>query len=100
MDGENIKNLKIEWLRSQIGLVSQEAALFATSIRENILYGRRASLDEIEEAAKMAHAHTFISSLPDGYETKVALFSLIMISISYNHFHNLYSSLRDIDILK
>lgn len=79
LDGENIKNLKIEWLRSQIGLVSQEAALLATTIRDNILYGRRASIDEIEEAAKMAHSHTFISSLPDGYDTKVALFVLVVI---------------------
>jgi ABC-type multidrug transport system fused ATPase/permease subunit len=87
LDGENIKNLKTEWLRSQIGLVSQEAALFATTIRDNILYGRRASLDEIEEAAKMAHAHTFISSLPEGYETKVAL-SPVLISTVWCLFLN------------
>lgn len=71
LDGENIKGLKADWLRSQIGLVSQEAALLASSIRDNILYGRIASIDEIEEAAKMAHAHTFISSLPEGYDTQV-----------------------------
>jgi ATP-binding cassette subfamily B (MDR/TAP) protein 1 len=71
LDGENIRNLKVEWLRSQIGLVSQEPALFKGSIMENICYGREASMDEIEEAAKIAHAHTFISSLPEGYETQV-----------------------------
>lgn len=71
MDGENIRNFNVEWLRSQIGLVSQEPALFKGSIMENICYGRRASSDEVEEAAKIAHAHTFISSLPDGYESQV-----------------------------
>ena len=71
LDGENIKNLKVEWLRSQIGLVSQEPALFKGSIMENICYGREVSIDEIEEAAKIAHAHTFITSLPEGYDTQV-----------------------------
>ncbi|XP_019191856.1 PREDICTED: ABC transporter B family member 20-like [Ipomoea nil] len=71
LDGENIKNLKLEWLRSQIGLVTQEPALLSLSIRENIAYGRDASLDQIEEAAKIAHAHSFISSLDKGYDTQV-----------------------------
>nr|XP_017222685.1 PREDICTED: ABC transporter B family member 20-like isoform X2 [Daucus carota subsp. sativus] len=71
LDGENIKNLKLEWLRSQVGLVTQEPALLSLSIRDNIAYGRDATLDQIEEAAKTAHAHTFISSLPMGYETQV-----------------------------
>ncbi|KAE9444899.1 hypothetical protein C3L33_23203, partial [Rhododendron williamsianum] len=72
LDGENIKNLKLEWLRSQIGLVTQEPALLSLSIRDNIAYGRSdATLDQIEEAAKIAHAHTFISSLGRGYETQV-----------------------------
>lgn len=57
MDGENIKKLKVEWLRSQIGLVTQEPALLSLSIRENIAYGRSATFDQIEEAAKTAHAH-------------------------------------------
>ncbi|KAG6554301.1 hypothetical protein Mapa_004217 [Marchantia paleacea] len=78
LDGENIKGLKADWLRSQIGLVSQEAALLASSIRDNILYGRIASIDEIEEAAKMAHAHTFISSLPEGYDTQVGYGGLVL----------------------
>ncbi|KAJ6429084.1 hypothetical protein OIU84_020676 [Salix udensis] len=71
LDGENIKNLKLEWLRSQIGLVTQEPALLSLSIRDNIVYGRDATLEQIEEAAKIAHAHTFISSLEKGYETQV-----------------------------
>ncbi|KAJ6311679.1 hypothetical protein OIU77_013439 [Salix suchowensis] len=71
LDGENIKNLKLEWLRSQIGLVTQEPALLSLSIIDNISYGRDATLDQIEEAAKIAHAHTFISSLEKGYETQV-----------------------------
>ncbi|CAN8317297.1 unnamed protein product [Cochlearia groenlandica] len=71
LDGENIKNLKLESLRSQIGLVTQEPALLSLSIRENIAYGRDATLDQIEEAAKKARAHTFISSLEKGYETQV-----------------------------
>ncbi|KAF5184058.1 Abc transporter b family protein, partial [Thalictrum thalictroides] len=72
LDGENIKNLKVQWLRSQIGLVTQEPALLSLSIRDNIAYGRpNASFDQIEEAAKIAHAHTFISSLDKGYEAQV-----------------------------
>ncbi|TYI62632.1 hypothetical protein E1A91_D10G259500v1 [Gossypium mustelinum] len=71
LDGENIKNLKLEWLRSQIGLVTQEPALLSLSIKDNIAYGRDATLDQIEEAAKIAHGHTFISSLERGYETQV-----------------------------
>ncbi|XP_031372605.1 ABC transporter B family member 20-like [Punica granatum] len=71
LDGENIKNLKLEWLRSQIGLVTQEPALLSLSIRDNIAYGRDATLDQIVEAAKIAHAHTFVSSLEKGYETQV-----------------------------
>ncbi|VVB05749.1 unnamed protein product [Arabis nemorensis] len=78
LDGENIKNLKLEWLRSQIGLVTQEPALLSLSIRDNIAYGRDATLDQIEEAAKIAHAHTFISSLEKGYETQVGRAGLVM----------------------
>ncbi|XP_043700621.1 ABC transporter B family member 20-like [Telopea speciosissima] len=72
LDGENIKSLKLDWLRSQIGLVTQEPALLSLSIRDNIAYGRsNVTSDQIEEAAKIAHAHTFISSLEKGYETQV-----------------------------
>lgn len=82
MDGENIKNLKVEWLRSQIGLVTQEPALLSLSIRENIAYGRSATFDQIEEAAKTAHAHGFISSLEKGYETQVKEVPYILCCLS------------------
>ena len=72
LDGHNIKSLKLEWLRSQIGLVTQEPALLSLSIRDNIAYGRsNATSDQIEEAAKIAHVHAFISNLENGYETQV-----------------------------
>ncbi|KAH7660065.1 Xenobiotic-transporting ATPase protein [Dioscorea alata] len=72
LDGVNIKKLKLKWLRSQMGLVSQEPALFATSIKENILFGKEdALMDEVVAAAKASNAHNFISQLPQGYETQV-----------------------------
>ncbi|KAL0913760.1 hypothetical protein M5K25_017244 [Dendrobium thyrsiflorum] len=72
LDGNDIKDLKLRWLRQQIGLVSQEPALFATSIRENLLLGRDdATQVEIEEAARVANAHSFIIKLPDGYDSQV-----------------------------
>lgn len=72
LDGVGIEKLQLKWLRSQMGLVSQEPALFATSIRENILFGKEdASLHEILEAAKASNAHRFISQLPKGYDTQV-----------------------------
>ncbi|XP_047954850.1 ABC transporter B family member 1 isoform X1 [Salvia hispanica] len=72
IDGHDIKTLKLRWLRQQIGLVSQEPALFATTIKENILLGRPdASLVEVEEASRVANAHSFIVKLPDGYDTQV-----------------------------
>ncbi|CAA0830450.1 ABC transporter B family member 1 [Striga hermonthica] len=72
LDGHDIKTLKLRWLRQQIGLVSQEPALFATTIKENILLGRpHSSLVEIEEAARVANAHSFIVKLSDGYDTQV-----------------------------
>ncbi|XP_010274280.1 PREDICTED: ABC transporter B family member 2-like isoform X2 [Nelumbo nucifera] len=72
IDGKDIKKLKLKSLRKHIGLVQQEPALFATTIYENILYGKEgASEAEVIEAAKLANAHTFISGLPEGYRTKV-----------------------------
>ncbi|KAI3412577.1 uncharacterized protein J3R85_017199 [Psidium guajava] len=78
LDGENIKNMKLEWLRRQIGLVTQEPALLSLSIRDNISYGRDVTMDQIEEAAKIAHAHTFITSLEKGYETQVGRAGLVL----------------------
>lgn len=72
LDGHDIKTLKLRWLRQQIGLVSQEPALFATTIKENILLGRPdADQLEVEEAARVANAHSFIIKLPEGYDTQV-----------------------------
>ncbi|GER29438.1 ABC transporter B family member [Striga asiatica] len=72
LDGVAIGELQVKWLRSQMGLVSQEPALFATSIKENILFGKEdGSFEEVVEAAKAANAHNFISQLPQGYETQV-----------------------------
>lgn len=77
LDGVELKELNLRWLRAQIGLVSQEPALFATTIRENLLLGREgeASQVEMEEAARVANAHSFIIKLPDGYDTQVCLLS-------------------------
>ncbi|KAK1400186.1 ABC transporter Tap-like, P-loop containing nucleoside triphosphate hydrolase [Heracleum sosnowskyi] len=72
LDGNDIKTMNLKWLREQIGLVSQEPALFATTIKENILLGRPdATLEEIEEAARVSNAHSFIIKLTDGYDTQV-----------------------------
>ncbi|XP_021852346.1 ABC transporter B family member 2 isoform X1 [Spinacia oleracea] len=72
LDGNDIRELDLQWLRHQIGLVNQEPALFATSIRENILYGKDdATLDEITRAAKLSEAISFINNLPERYDTQV-----------------------------
>ncbi|CAF0897005.1 unnamed protein product [Brachionus calyciflorus] len=74
VNGINIKNLNLHWLRSKIGIVSQEPILFDRSIAENIAYGdnsRNISMTEIIEAAKKANIHDFIVSLPQGYNTNV-----------------------------
>ena len=68
MDGNDIKILNIQWLRSQIGLVSQEPVLFDTSIADNIRYGanfREVTDSEVEAAAKAANIHNFIMGLPE-----------------------------------
>ncbi|CAN6911079.1 unnamed protein product [Brassica oleracea] len=72
IDDVPINKLQVKWLRSQMGLVSQEPVLFATSIKQNILFGKEdASMDEVMEAAKASNAHTFISQFPHGYKTQV-----------------------------
>lgn len=76
VDGVSVDKLQVKWLRSQMGLVSQEPALFATSIKENILFGKEDALfEEVVEAAKASNAHNFISKLPQGYDTQVGLWS-------------------------
>ncbi|NWV07564.1 MDR1 protein, partial [Ptilonorhynchus violaceus] len=72
LDGRDIRTLNIKWLRENIGIVSQEPVLFATTIAENIRYGREDISDaEIERAAKEANAFDFISKLPDKFNTMV-----------------------------
>ncbi|KAK6172116.1 hypothetical protein SNE40_018066 [Patella caerulea] len=72
IDGNDLKDLNVEWLRKHIGIVSQEPTLFATTIAENIRYGRDDVTDaEIEQATRKANAHDFISQLPEKYETLV-----------------------------
>ena len=72
LDGSDIKDLDLKWLTKQIGLVNQEPALFATTISENILYGKGdATLEEITRAVKLSEAMTFINNLPDRLETQV-----------------------------
>ena len=67
-----MRDLNLHWLRQHIGVVSQEPVLFATTIVENIRYGcDEVTQAEIESAAKAANAHSFISELPDGYDTLV-----------------------------
>jgi len=70
IDGKDIKEYDIHWLRTQIGLVSQEPNLFASTIGENISIAYpEATKEQIENAAKLANAHEFISKLPNGYDT-------------------------------
>ncbi|KAG6608834.1 Multidrug resistance protein ABC Superfamily [Phytophthora cinnamomi] len=75
LDGYNIKNLNLSWMRNHIGLVGQEPTLFIGTIAENIAYGLtdKPTQAEIEEAAKMANAHDFIIKFPDGYDTQVGM---------------------------
>ncbi|KAF5338963.1 hypothetical protein D9611_008823 [Ephemerocybe angulata] len=81
LDGNNLRDLNLRWLRSQIGLVSQEPSLFATTIKENVAHGligtqwEHSPAEEkfalIKEACVKANADGFISKLPNGYETMV-----------------------------
>nr|AAB22961.1 multidrug resistance/P-glycoprotein pump homolog {clone Eh mdr1} [Entamoeba histolytica, HM-1:IHSS, Peptide Partial, 114 aa] [Entamoeba histolytica] len=75
LDGKDIRELNIKWLRNQIGLVGQEPVLFAGTIRENIMLGAKEgetlSKDEMIECAKMANAHEFVSKLAEGYDTLI-----------------------------
>ena len=72
IDGNDVRKLTLESLRSQIGLVSQDVYLFGGSIKDNIAYGKpEATMDEIVNAAKKANIHDFIMELPDKYDTFV-----------------------------
>lgn len=72
IDGKDIKDITLSSLRNHIGVVAQDVYLFSGSIKDNIVYGKSGATDvEIENAAKLAGAHEFIMSLPDGYDTYV-----------------------------
>lgn len=72
IDGHDIRQVTLASLRTQIGMVTQETVLFDDTIANNIAYGEvRASRHEIEAAARTAHAHEFITALPNGYETVI-----------------------------
>ncbi|XP_063536030.1 phosphatidylcholine translocator ABCB4-like [Cydia strobilella] len=72
VDGHDVRELSVRWLRAQIGLVGQEPVLFNTTVRENIRYGREDASDaDIRAAAEQANAHHFILKLPMGYDTLV-----------------------------
>lgn len=73
LDGVELQKLNLNWLRQQIGLVSQEPVLFNETIRNNIAYGKNgiASEEEIVAATRSANAHHFVSALPQGYDSNV-----------------------------
>ena len=73
VDGNDIRHVKTDDLRQALGIVLQDTYLFADSVRENIRYGRLDATDEeIEEAARLANAHSFITHLPEGYDTQLS----------------------------
>jgi len=72
VDGHDVRDVTIESLRSQIGIVLQEATLFTGTVRDNIAFGKpEATMEEIVAAAKAAEAHEFIMDFPSGYDTEV-----------------------------
>jgi ATP-binding cassette subfamily B multidrug efflux pump len=72
VDDHDVRDVTIESLRSQIGIVLQEATLFTGTVRDNIAFGKpEATMEEIVAAAKVAEAHEFIMSFPDGYDAEV-----------------------------
>ncbi|PIN20100.1 Multidrug/pheromone exporter, ABC superfamily [Handroanthus impetiginosus] len=72
IDGINLKEFQLKWIRSKIGLVSQEPVLFTASIKDNIAYGKDgATTEEIRAAAELANAAKFIDKLPQGMDTMV-----------------------------
>ncbi len=72
LDGTDLRDFDPRELRQRIGIVTQETLLFMDSIHDNIAYGRPASREAVEEAARKAHAHAFVARLPRGYDTPLA----------------------------
>ncbi len=72
INGSDVRNIELKYLRSNIGMVTQEAYMFNGTIRDNLLFAKEnATQEEIENACKIANIHEFIVSQPDGYETEV-----------------------------
>ncbi len=72
MDGINLRQVRLSFLRSQVAVVLQDTFLFNTSVRDNLLYGKPdATDDELLAATRAAHAHEFIKALPNGYDTEI-----------------------------
>lgn len=112
MDGVDLKDYNIQWLRHTIALVGklfffpfpyvslkltffhligQEPVLFSGSIADNIGYSvKGASLDQIEEAAKSANAHNFITQFPDGYRTQVGEKGIFMLCLYFCVFYYVF----------
>jgi ATP-binding cassette subfamily B (MDR/TAP) protein 1 len=97
LDGQDISGLNLRWLRRQISLVSQEPTLFATTIFGNIRHGLIGTAHEteseerirelVENAAKFANAHDFITGLPEGYETNVGERGFLLSGGTYASVH-------------
>ena len=78
VDSKSLKDLNLNWFRSQVGVVNQEPILFGTTIKENIRFGKdNVSEEEIITAAKNANAHDFIMNLPQVTETRLKLHIVI-----------------------
>jgi ATP-binding cassette subfamily B protein len=72
IDGADVRDVKLESLRSEIGVISQDPFLFSATVRENIAFGKTDATDEeVREAARLAQADEFVDRLPDGYETVI-----------------------------
>jgi ATP-binding cassette subfamily B protein len=71
IDGRDARDCSLGWLRDQVGVLLQETMLFSGTVADNIAYATDASAETIEDAARVAGAHEFISQLPDGYETRL-----------------------------
>jgi ABC-type multidrug transport system fused ATPase/permease subunit len=71
IDGRDMRDCELAWVREQVAIVLQETVLFTGSVRENIAYGSRAGIADVEAAARAAAAHDFIIALPDAYDTQL-----------------------------
>jgi ATP-binding cassette subfamily B protein len=71
IDGRDARDCSLAWLHEQVAIVLQDTVLFSGTVRENIAYGSGASLEQVEQVARAAAAHEFITRLPDGYDTEL-----------------------------